>query len=67
MYNYGKYTQKPILEQIHQSIVNLEPVFYLKNNYRSEEYPWAGIISATNFMVQSTYQTTLQITPIQLF
>ena len=53
-------------EQIHQIIVNLKHMFYLRNNYLDEDDPWSGILSATYFAVQSTYQTMLQATPRQL-
>ena len=32
-----------------------------------EEDPWTGILSALMFAVQSTYHTTLEASPMQLF
>ena len=38
----------------------------VKNNCLDEYDPWADILAATSFVVQSTYHTTLQAIPCQL-
>ena len=40
--------------------------FDIKNNYRDEDDPWAGILSYTDFVVQIAYFTMLQATPVEL-
>ena len=37
-----------------------------ENTYVDEDNPWACILAATAFAIQSTYHTTLQATPGQL-
>ena len=38
----------------------------LKNNYLDEDDPWAGILSATDFLAQIAYCIMLQATPVEL-
>ena len=40
--------------------------FELETNYLDQDDPWKGILSATAFVVRSTYHTTLKKTPGQL-
>ena len=46
--------------------MNLVRTYDLQNNYLDEDNPWSDILSATDFLVQSTYHTMLQATPGQL-
>ena len=55
-----------ILEFINQVKEKLVLMFDLKNNYLDKDYPWAGILEVTAFVVQSMYQTMLQSTSVQL-
>ena len=55
-----------ILERTQQFIANLLLTYDLSNNYLDEDDPWSGILSATDFGVQSMYHTTLKDTPGQL-
>ena len=55
-----------ILESINQVVSNLVRTFDLKNNYLDEDESWSGILSATDFIVRSTYNATLQSMPGQL-
>ena len=48
-----------ILECIHQVIGNMIKTFELEDRYLDSSDPWAGMLSATAFAVQSTYHTTL--------
>ena len=41
-------------------------MYNLQNNYLDKDDPWSGILAATDFLVQITYHTTLQATPVQL-
>ena len=51
------------LERISQINPNLVCTFDLQNNYQDEDDPWSGILSATDFVVQIMYHTTIQSTP----
>ena len=51
-----------MIEIIHQVIANLVCTYDLQHNYLDEDEPWSGILAATDFVVQSTYHTTLQAT-----
>jgi hypothetical protein len=55
-----------IVERVHQVIGSIIHTFELENNCLDDNDPWKGILSATAFAVQSTFQTTLQNTPGQL-
>ena len=55
-----------ILESVHQVIANLVRILYLQNKYQNKDEPWSGILAATAFAVNSTYQSKLQVTPRQL-
>ena len=55
-----------ILERIHQVVANPVHTFDLKNNYIGKYDLWSHIIDAKDFVVHSTYHTTLQATPGQL-
>ena len=48
-----------ILERIHQVVANLVCMFDLQNNYLDKDDPRSGILSATDFAVQSMYLTSL--------
>ena len=54
-----------IVEKVHQVIANIVGTFELQINYLNEEDPWKGIFSATEFVIRSTYHTTLMSTPDQ--
>ena len=43
-------------------MVNLVSAYDLQTDYLTNDYPWSGILAATNFALQSTYHTTLQAT-----
>ena len=53
-----------IIEQIHQTIVNIIRKFDVSNIINND--PWSGILAATMFAVRATYHTTLQAYPMQL-
>ena len=53
-----------IIEQIHQTIGNIISKFDVSNIVNNN--PWSGILAATMFAVHTTYQTTLQASPMQL-
>ena len=55
-----------IFEKTQKLITNHIPKIYLKNNQLREDYTWEGILSATDFLVQSTLHTTLQAISVQL-
>lgn len=56
-----------VIERFHQTIGNMSKTFQVYNRDElDEEDPWAGIFSAVMFIVQSTFHTTLEATPIQL-
>ena len=55
-----------IVERIHQVIANIIRTFELQDNYLDEDDPWKGILRATAFAVQSTYHTTLKMSPAQV-
>ena len=55
-----------ILESVHRIIANLVRILYLQNKYQNKDEPWSGILAATDFAVNSTYQSKLQVTPCQL-
>jgi transposase InsO family protein len=55
-----------IVERVHQVIGNIICTFELESNYLDDSDPWKGVLSATAFAVQSTFNTTLQNTPGQL-
>ena len=53
-------------ERIHRVIENLVQTFNLENNDLDKDDPWSGILAATVFFVQSTYQTKFLATLGQL-
>ena len=55
-----------IIERVHQTLGNILRTFELENNYLDEKDPWLGILSATTFVIHSTYHTTTQASPGQL-
>ena len=55
-----------IQEIIHQVIVNLVCAYDLQNNYLDKDDPRSEILAAMDFVVQSTYHTTLQAMPGKL-
>ena len=54
------------LEQAHQTIRNIICSFQLNKAKVNMDDPWEGILLAVIFAMQSTVQTTLGTTPIQL-
>ena len=53
-----------IIERIHQTIGNIIRTFDVSNIINND--PWSGILAATMFAVRTTYQSTLQASPMQL-
>ena len=53
-----------IIERIHHTIGNIIRKFDVSNIVNND--PWSGILSATIFVVHTTYHTTLQASPMQL-
>jgi hypothetical protein len=55
-----------ILERAHGTIGNMIRTYQVEGIDIDEDDPFAGFVSAMSFAVQSTYHTTLQLTPGQL-
>ena len=55
-----------ILEPIHKVIENLVCKFDLHNNYLCEDYPWSGILVATDCDVQSMHHTIFHTVTIKV-
>ena len=55
------------MELIYQVIENLVRMFDFKNNFLDEEYPWLGILEATNFALHIAYQDMVQAMSVHMF
>ena len=57
-----------IVERIHQTIGNMIRTFELYDNDGiDDEDPWSGIFATVMAAMRSTYLTTTQATPMQLY
>ena len=58
--------EKSILERIQQVIANLVCKFNQQNICLDTDYPWTGILAATDLRAHVLYHTKLQDMPVQM-